>query len=252
MNKSLIENNISEKLISLKLSNMANAFKLQSTNPNSITLDFNTRFDALLNAEIDERSSKKIKYLIQKSNMRLNASMERIDYTIDRGLNQGQMNSLSSCSWIDNGHNIILTGATGTGKSYIACALGNKACENKYLVTYYRLPRLLNDLKISKDNGTYNKFLKQLKRSNVLILDDFALARLSIAESRDLLEVIDDRNKNSSCIFASQIPSEKWYETFEDPTFADAIMDRIIHNAYKIALKGPSMRKITSSIEQNK
>jgi DNA replication protein DnaC len=243
-----LENKISEKMIKLNLSNMVDSYKIQKTNTNMVNVSFEDRLEMLLDSELDARRTKKINRLIKTSNMRLNASIENIDYSIDRGLNKGVMNTLYECNWIKNNHNIILTGATGTGKSYIACALGNRACELNYSVSYFRLPRLLNDIKLSKETGTYNKLMKQLKKSNVLILDDFALARLTISESRDLLEVIDDRINNGSCVFTSQIPPEMWYETFDDPTFADAIMDRIIHNSYNIVLVGPSMRKINKKV----
>ncbi len=236
-------------MIKLHLSNMVNTYQAQLTDTLMINHSFEERFEMLLDSELDARRTKKVTKMIRVSNMRLNASMENIDYSIDRGLQKGVMNSLYECNWIKNHHNIILTGATGTGKSYIACALGNRSCELNYSVAYFRLPRLLNDIKLSKELGTYNKLMKQLKKCSVLIVDDFALARLSISESRDLLEVIDDRINNGSCIFTSQIPPEKWYETFDDPTFADAIMDRIIHNSYKIALIGPSMRKLNTEIQ---
>jgi DNA replication protein DnaC len=215
-----------------------------------INHSFEERFEMLLDSELDARHTKKIVKMVKASKMRLNASMENIDYSIDRGFQKGAITSLYGGDWIKNHHNIILTGATGTGKSYIACALGNRACELNHSVIFFRLPRLLSDIKLSKETGNYNKLMKQLKKNSVLILDDFALSRLSISESRDLLEVIDDRINYGSCIFTSQIPPEKWYEIFDDPTFADAIMDRIIHNSYKISLVGPSMRKVNKEIRE--
>ena len=239
-----------EKLIKLNLSFMANAYKAQTSNPGLSELSFDERLAILLDSEIDNRKTKRIKNLIKKSNMKIHSSLQGIDYSPSRGLNRGQITSLGECGWITRGHNIIINGATGTGKTYLACALGRRACELDFHVLYYRLPRLLSDLEISKNNPSYNKLMNQLKKSNVLIIDDFALARLSISESRDLLEVIDDRNSNTSCIFVSQIPSSSWYEIFDDPTFADVIMNRIIHNLYKVELKGTSMRKMTSNLEE--
>lgn len=239
-----------EKLIKLNLSFMANTYKAQASNPNISELSFDERFAMLIDSELDNRKTKRIKNLIKNSNMKINSSLESIDYSSSRGLNKGQIASLGECTWITKGNNIIINGATGTGKTYLACALGKRACELDFHVLYYRLPRLLSDLEISKSNSTYNRLMNQIKKCNVLIIDDFALARLSISESRELLEVIDDRNTNTSCIFVSQIPSSNWYEIFDDPTFADAIMDRIIHNSYKIELKGPSMRKLTANLEE--
>lgn len=239
-----------EKLIKLRLSYMASTYQAQVSNPAILELSFDERLAMLLQSELDHRRTKRTKNLIRSSNMKIDASLESVDYSASRQLNKSQIATLGECGWIVRGHNIIISGATGTGKTYLACAFGRRACELDFHVSYYRLPRLLNDLEIAKTNSTYNRLMNQIKKSNVLIIDDFALARLSISESRDLLEIIDDRSKNSSCIFASQIPPTNWYETFDDPTFADAIMDRIIHNSYQIELKGPSMRKVTSTMEK--
>lgn len=244
----MIKQEIIEKMIELHLSHMASIYKFHETNPNIISLTFDERFELLINSEYDNRRSKRINSLIKGSNLKEYASLEDIDYSNTRGLNKGQITALGKCDFIVNGHNIIINGPTGTGKTYLACAFGTRACENNYKVLYFRLSRLLNDLEIAKKDYNYNKLLTQLKKANVLIIDDFAMNKLTVSESRNLLEVIDDRSKYSSLILASQVPSGKWYETFEDPTYADAIMDRIIHNAYQINLKGPSMRKVTSTI----
>jgi DNA replication protein DnaC len=237
-----------EKLIQLHLSHMADAYKAQLKNPDIINLGFDERLSMMVDSEIDQRRTKKINKLIQSSKMKETASLENIDYTVPRGLNKSQILTMGECGWIVNGHNIIISGATGTGKTYLACAFGTRACELGYSVMYYRMPRFLNDLELARKDMTIIKMLQQLKRMNVLIIDDFAITRLNVSESRNLLEVIDDRNKQYSCIFVSQLPTDKWYETFEDPTFADAIMDRIIYNSIKIELHGPSMRKVRNSI----
>jgi DNA replication protein DnaC len=239
-----------EKMIKLNLSKMVESYKNQSNNPLIVSLGFDDRLCLLLDSELDLRDTNKINRLIKESSMKLDASIEEIDFRESRNLDKSLIATLAECNWINKGHNVIITGATGCGKSYLSCALGKRACQLKYKVLYFRLPRLLVDLQEAKNKGNYNQLMKSIKKANLLIIDDFGLAILSASESRDLLEIIDDRINQCSCIFVSQIPPSAWYETFNDPTFADAIMDRINYNSYKIELKGPSMRKITSTLSE--
>lgn len=245
----MIKQETIERMIYMHLSHMASVYQNQEQNPSIMSLPFDERFKILIDSEYDTRNSRRIQSLIKDANLKEVSSLETIDYSASRGINKNQIVSLGECQWISYGHNIIITGATGTGKTYLACAFGTRACEYKYQVAYYRLPRLLNDLEMVKREYNYNKLIQQLKKTNVLIIDDFAITRFTVSESRNLLEVIDDRGKNNSCIIVSQVPPGKWYETFDDPTYADAIMDRIIHNSYHIELKGPSMRKLMSTVK---
>ncbi len=153
------------------------------------------------------------------------------------------MLSLAGCDWIRQHHNVIITGPTGAGKSYLACALGNKACREGHPVLYYRIARLFQELAIAKADGRYDKVLRALARSKLLVLDDWGTAPLTDEQRRDLFEVIEDRYDRGSTLIAAQLPVKHWHETIGDPTLADAILDRLIHNAYTITLKGESMRK---------
>lgn len=245
----MIEQTIT-KMQKLKLNRMAECYRNQLSNPQIRDLSFDERIAILIDYEMDERKSKKINKLISSGDFKIKARLEDIDYNPKRNLNRSQIATYSECHWISNGHNLIITGLTGTGKTYLGCALGIRACYYDFKVQYYRLPRLFTDLSISKSDGTYNKLMNKLKKVNLLIFDDFGLAKLSLQETRDFLELIEDRNTISSCMFISQVPVVNWYEVFTDPTLADAIMDRLINNSYQIEIQGPSMRKNLSSVKR--
>jgi DNA replication protein DnaC len=242
----MIEQTIS-KMQSLKLNRMAESYRNQVSNPHIQELSFDERIAILVDYETDERKSKKINKLITSGNFKIKSRLEDIDYNPRRNINKAQIATYSECLWVSNGHNIIITGLTGTGKSFLGCALGIRACYYDYKVQYYRLPRLLTDLTIAKSDGSYNKLMNKLKKVDLLVFDDFGLAKLSLQETRDFLELIEDRNTINSCMFISQIPVSNWYELFTDPTLADAIMDRLINNSYQIEIQGESMRSNISS-----
>lgn len=237
-----------EKLKSMRLSAMAEHFKKQTESTAMASLSFEERFGMLVDLEYLQRQNNKIKRLLHRAKLRLpQACLEDIDYHSTRMIEKSNIARLSQNSYINENRNIILTGATGTGKTYLACAFGNNACRNGYQVRYYRTNRLLEDLAISRGDGTYNKILSTIKNSNLLILDDFGLSELSPLSARDLLEVIEDRFGIGATIISAQLPVSKWHEVFEDSTIADAILDRVVHNAYRFNLEGPSLRESRNS-----
>lgn len=231
------------KLDQLRLTGMLKALEQQTDNPDLDTLSFEERLGLLVDREIDERESRRLQRRIKQARFRQQASMEDLDLRAPRGLDKALITSLSECTWIRRHMNVIITGPTGVGKSYLATALAHKACLVGHTVLYQRLSRLLDELRISRADGTRGKHLVKLSKVTLLVLDDWGLAKLTPETQRDLLEVLDDRHGKDSTIVTSQLPIDEWHEAMPDPTLADAILDRIIHNAYRIELKGESMRK---------
>ena len=241
-----------DKLTRLKLPAMAESYRRLFENPDNSSLSPDELLGIIVDAEWTSRQNKRLKRLLQQSGMMQGPCVEDIDYRPTRNLDRQMITAFSECTWIANRRNILITGKTGTGKSYMACALGNMACRLNYTVKYYRLPRLLTDLNIAKIDGSYNRYLSQLKKCHLLILDDWGLAEITAADSRDILEVIDDRVNTGSTLLAAQIPVQDWYALFSDPTLADACMDRLVHNAYRIELEGDSMRRIMADPNEMK
>jgi len=242
-------NVIFDKLMSVKLSGMAEGLKEQSVNRAYRELSFDERFGMLVDKEIIYRENRRLKTLLSKAHFRYpNACVEDIDFRARRRLEKQFILKLSQNEWIRDSYNIIITGSTGAGKTYIACALGNGACRAGIRTCYVRLPRLLQEMKISRADGSYIKLLKILSRVKLLIVDDWGLSPLSDTERKDFLEIMEDRHNVRSTIISSQIPVEKWHDFIGEPTIADAICDRLVHNAYNIRLKGESMRKLCSKM----
>ena len=209
------------------------------------TLSFEERFAMICDAEWINRQNNRLKRLLSKAGLRIQgASLEDLDFEARRNLDRGLVSRLADMAWLYESRNLIITGASGTGKTYLACAFGNQACRRGFKAKYYRAGRLLTDLNIGQGDGSYNKILKELKRSDLLILDDWGLALFDPSNSRDLLEVIEDRYGYRSTIISGQLPVKNWHELFEDSTVADAILDRLVHNAYRFELKGPTRRRI--------
>lgn len=232
-----------EKLHSMGLTAMANALVAQATQPDVQGLSFEERLGLLVDQEWTYREDRRLARRLQEAKLRLPACIEDIDYQQPRGLDRSLMRHLATCEWVRSHQNVLLTGPTGVGKTFLACALGNAACRQGLSARYYRVPRLLSELAVSRGDGTFPKLLSRLARVQLLILDDWGLAPLSAPEARDLLEVIDDRCQTRSTIIAAQLPIDQWHAIIADPSVADAILDRLVHNAHKVVLRGESMRK---------
>ena len=232
-----------DKLHALKLTGMAAALEDQSATPDITDLSFEERLGLLVDREMTERDNRRMTSRLRRAKLRHNAILEDLDYRYSRGLDKGLVQSLAGCQWVKEHLNVLITGPTGVGKTWLACALAHKACREGYTAQYVRLTRLLRELTIAKGDGQYSKLLTNLAKVDVLILDDWGLMKLSAENRRDLLEVLEDRHGRRSTIATSQLPIEEWHGIIGDATLADAILDRLVHNAYKINLRGESMRK---------
>jgi DNA replication protein DnaC len=239
-----------DKLNELGLKGMAAALEEQLKLPDVATLSFEDRLGMLIDHEQTSRANVLLKSRLKTAKLRQTACMEDINFRQARGLDKAAIKQLASCQWIDEHLNVLITGKTGVGKTYLACALAHKACQQGFRVLYVRAPRLIDDLALARAKGTYNTALSALAKKDVLVLDDFGLVALSDDMARDLLEVIDDRSGVRSTVIASQLPLESWHQTITNATFADAIIDRVVHSAYKVKLKGETMRDPKNQTEQ--
>jgi DNA replication protein DnaC len=239
-----------DKIEQLRLLGMAKALREQLQNQKASALSFEERLGLLVDREMSERENRRLSTRLRAAKLRISASVEDIDFRQPRGLDKSLILSLASNQWIVEHHNLLVIGPTGVGKSYLACALSHKACRDGHAVVYQRLPRLLEELALSHHDGRYRKLMKSLLKADLLILDDFGLAPLTTEQQRDLLEIIEDRYDRRSTLVTTQMPVKHWHDILGDPTLADAIMDRLVHNAYKIELKGESMRKSKSTIKR--
>lgn len=232
-----------DRLHELRLSGMAAALEEQRGRPDFSDLDFEDRLSLLLEREITCREDRRLARLLQLAKLHIPAAVEDIDFRSPRGLDRSVVLRLGSSEWVKAHQVVLVTGATGTGKSYLACALGQAACRHGLAVRYYRFSRLLADLALARGDGSYGKTLEKLAKTDLLILDDFGLSPLADSERRDLLEVLEDRYGRRATLITSQLPLEHWHPVIGDPTFGDAILDRLVHHAHRIALKGASMRR---------
>lgn len=244
----MLVNQTVEILNRLKLFGMAEGFAQQLEQPETHSLSFEERFSLLVDRESNVRENRRLSRLLQLAKLKQQACVEDIDYKHRRGLDRSLIATLVSCDFVRSHHNVHLTGPTGTGKSWIACALGHQVCRQGLSVKYERVPRLLEALRIARGDGSLGKKLAHLAKQDLLILDDFGLKPLTQSERHDLLEVIEDRHGSRSTLITSQLPISHWHEYLNEPTVADALLDRLLHNAYKIELKGESMRKSKAAL----
>jgi len=232
-----------DKLYTLKLFGMAEGFKEQLAQPSSKDLSFDERFGLLVDRQWIWKENKRLKRLLQEAKLKLQACVEDIDYKTPRGIEKSVMMNLVSCDWIRKHQNLLISGPTGVGKTFLACALAQKGCREGFRTLYFRCPQFFYQIALARADGSYPSFMKKLAKTHLLVLDDLGVAPLNDTERRDLLEVIEDRSTSGSTLITSQLPIEKWHDHIGDPTIADAILDRLVHNAHRIQLKGGSMRK---------
>jgi DNA replication protein DnaC len=238
-----------ETLKGLRLFGMVKALEEQENTSEWRQLEFEERLGLLVDRERIEQENRSLTARLRRARLGQQAAIEDLDLRTSRGLDRSLLATLSSCNWVTSHHNVLVTGPTGVGKSYLACALGHKACREGLSVLYHRIGRLFSELAIAHGEGRYLRLLKILAQVDVLILDDWGLTPLNAEQRRDLLELIEDRHARKSTIVTSQLPVDSWHEWLGDETLADAILDRLVHNAYKINLKGESMRKnLTKSL----
>ena len=233
-----------ETLRALGFRGMADAYQAQLQDAEIQALSCDERLGLLVDREWSERQTRRLVRRLQIARLPLPAAIEDLDYTTPRGLERGLIRTLAEGRWLHEHLNLILCGPTGVGKTYVASALGNAACRQGFAVRYYRVSRLAGDLTLAKADGSYPRLMRALAKTDLLMLDDWGLAPLNASEARELLEVIDDRCTRHSTLIASQLPIDAWHSAIPDPSIADALLDRVVHTAHKIVLRGESMRKL--------
>jgi DNA replication protein DnaC len=237
-----------EKLTAMRFTGMAAALDEQMQMGGLDDMAFEERLGLLLDREQAVRETRRMKTRLRKAKLRQQGSVEDIDFRHPRGLDKSLVARLADCQWIKKHHNLIITGPTGVGKSYLACAFAEKACREGFSALYLRTTKLFEDLSLAKGDGRYLKLLSSYAKTDLLILDDYGLLELNQEQRHDLLEILEDRHGLKSTLVTSQLPVENWHEQIGDPTLADAILDRLVHSAHKIQLKGESMRKKTANL----
>jgi DNA replication protein DnaC len=240
-----------EKLQALRLEALGAAWAEQQKTPDVQKLSFDERLGMLIDAQWLHRENKRLARSLREARLRIgNACVEDIDYPPRRELEKATIRQLATCRWIEEHQNVVITGATGTGKTYVACALAQQACRKGFRAIYLRATRLNEELTLAHADGSYANLLARLARVNVLVIDDWGLAPPKDQERRDLYEILEDRYGAGSTIITSQVPPTKWHDHIGDPTVADAVCDRLLHNAHRLVLKGPSRRKEASESDK--
>ena len=232
-----------EQLQKMRLTGMHKALQEQMQMDECQSMTFEERLGLMLDREVTERDNRRLQTLLRKAKLHQPAAIEDLDHHTPRSLDRQLMTRLRSMQWVREHLNLLITGPTGVGKSWIACALGNKACREGLSTRYFRLSRLFQALQLARADGTWTKLLRELARTDLLILDDWGLTPIQDEQRRDLLEILDDRFNAKSTLIASQLPIDHWHDYIGDSTLADAILDRLVHNAYRLQLSGESMRK---------
>jgi DNA replication protein DnaC len=233
-----------DRLRALRLPAMSETYLAQRHDQSILAMDFDARFALLVDAEVLSRENRKLTRYLKEAKLRIaQACLEDIDYAPRRELDRPLIRQLATCQWIVEHRNVLITGATGVGKTYVACALGHQACRRGYRTLYRRLPRLFQELALARADGSYATLLARLARVDCLIIDDWGLGTITDVQRQDLLEVIEDRDAARSTVITSQLPRDDWHAFLGDPTVADAVVDRLVNNAYAMQLKGPSRRR---------
>jgi DNA replication protein DnaC len=237
-----------DQLRALRLDGMADAFAELQSRDDAGDLSHAEWLGLLIDREAASRSTKKFQSRIRTAKLRhVGACIEDVDFRTPRKLDKALFQKLATGRWIDEGQNLLITGPCGVGKTWLACALGQRACRDGMSVLYHRLPRLFADLELAHGDGRFPRLFRQLVKTDLLILDDWGPDRLTAGQRRDLMEIVEDRYGTGSTVITSQLPVEAWHEVVDEPTFADAILDRLIHNAHRFPLDGPSLRKTTDA-----
>jgi len=244
----MLNQQTTEQLRALKLTGMLEAWEQQREQPQTHDLSFDERLALLVEREVLHRENRRLARLLKAAKLRVNACIEDIDYRHPRGLEKSRMAALASGDWIRQSLNLCITGPTGCGKTWLACALGNQACRQGLSVRYLRLPMLFEQLRIAHGDGTYPRLMNLLLKMDLLILDDWGIQKITAAQRQDLMEVIEDRHGRRSTLIASQLPIEHWHDYIGEATLADAILDRLLHGAHRLELRGESMRKLTADL----
>lgn len=240
-----------EKLRTMRLDGMVTTWLEQQKNTAATKLSFDERFGMLVEGEWMFRENRRLSRALREAKLKLaQACIEDVDYSGKRDLDKAVVRQLASCRWVQEHQAILITGATGTGKTYLACALAQQACRKGFRAIYRRASRLFDELRIARADGTYARLLARIARVDVLVIDDFAISPVKDEERRDLLEILEDRHGTRSTIVSSQLPPSEWHDYLADPTLADAICDRIVHHAHRLVLKGPSRRKEKPTAEK--